>query len=403
MKGYNLFRFLDKFSTVTFSENLETACIQYNFGGIKINHKIKNRPLLNKYLCNKAGFKTLLISRFNGVGDFLLFRPFLKSVKMSKKYGNYKIILVSFSDYIGLDKKFYKNNVDYYIPVSHGKNCTKDIHSLLKGTSFNTYIDPADGLNLENRKDVAELIKADEKFCNIGLFTYSEAEKNGTDIEKLFKKYFDKLYYQPNCPVFVRDVYKAFFEYVLEEKIIDIDSLKNQPEFSVDFKSRYAVISPFAHGQDRTYSSQNYAVIIDYINDVLNIPVVILGGKPERNKSEKLVQLCKNPDKIINLTGRLSYYESMFYIKNADFLVANETGTVHMAQEFGTKTICISNGTYMGTFHPYPEEISSAVYVYPDNIDEILKEHPEYAGVYFESNFEQLSPEKVIDVIKTFV
>ena len=93
----------------------------------------------------------------------------------------------------------------------------------------------------------------------------------------------------------------------------------------------------------------------------------------------------------------------MLYIQNALFLVANETGTVHIAQEFGTKTVCISNGTYMGTFHPYPKEISSAIYVYPDNINEILEAHPEYAGVPFKSNFEKLSPQKVIDAIKSLL
>ncbi len=398
-----MFRFFD--STVTFSNDLETAKIQYNFFGIKISFKVKKHPIFNKYLCNKAGFKTVLIARFSGVGDFLLFRPFIKSLKMSKKFAGYKIILITHPEYIELNKRFDGDVVDYYIPITADafKQDYKKVRSILKGASFNAFIDAADGLNIGTRDSIVQTIKADDKYCNIGIFTYSAARKNGVNIDGMFEKDFNHVYYNPDAPMFVKDENKAFMEYVLEEKITDVNSFKTSPELSVDFKSKYVVISPFARGKDRAYGFKNYAVVIDYITGTLNIPVVILGSKEEKKISKSLVWLCKNKDKITDLTGKLSYFESLFYIKNASLLVANETGTVHMAQELGTKIVCISNGTYMGTFHPYPKEISSAVYVYPDDINEILEVHPEYVGVPFRSTFEKLPVQKVIEAINSII
>lgn len=398
-----MFQLFDKFCTVTFSKNLETATIQYNFFGIKISFKVKKHPIFNKYLCNKAGFKTVLIARFGGVGDFLITRPFFKSVKMSKKFAGYKIILITHPEYIELDKKFDGDVFDYYIPVASFKDDYKYMRSLLKGASFNTYIEIADGLEIGTRDVIVQNVESDDRYCNIALFTYSEARKKGVDYDKYFKKYFNHIYYNPDAPMFVRDENKAFFEYVLEEKIDNTEFLKDSQEFKVDFKSKYVVISPFARGKDRTYSIKNYAEIIDYITGTLNIPVIILGSEKEKKISQNLVCLCKHKDKTVNLTGKLSYFESLFYIKNASLLVANETGTVHMAQELGTKIVCISNGTYMGTFQPYPKEISSAVYLYPDDINEILEAHPEYVGVPFRSNFEKLPVQKVIDAINSII
>ena len=165
-----MFKLSDKFFTVTFSDDLETAVVLFNIFGIKIKHRVKNHPLFNKYLCNKAGFKTLLISRFGGVGDFLLFRPFLKSLRNSKKFCDYKIILVTHPDYIVLSKRFDEGVVDYYIPipVSFFKPKYKKMYSIFKGTSFNVFIDPSDGLNTGTRDVIVKSISADDKYCNVG-------------------------------------------------------------------------------------------------------------------------------------------------------------------------------------------------------------------------------------------
>ena len=392
---------LDKFSTVKFSDDLESAVVTYKFGFLKLKHKIKDRPILNKKLCNKAGFKTLLISRFGGVGDFLLFRPFLKFIKKSKKFSDYKIILVTLPEYIDLVKKFDENVVDYFIPIESFGYKNKNVYKLFKCTSFNIYIDPSDGLKTGTRDTIVKTIDADDEYCNVAIFTYSKSKKIGVNLDSYFNKHFNHVFYNSDCPIFIKDINKAFFEFVAEEKFSDISSIKDNLLFNVDFRSKYAVISPFARGQDRTYPPDKYSIILDYITDVLKIPVVLIGSELEKCKADELIDLCKNQHMIFNLSGKLTYFESMFYIKYAQFMVANETGTVHIAQGLGTKTICISNGSYMGTFHPYPKDISSAIYVYPDDINEVLTSHPEYVGVPFKSSFEHLSPQKVIESLKS--
>ena len=95
----------------------------------------------------------------------------------------------------------------------------------------------------------------------------------------------------------------------------------------------------------------------------------------ERTCAEYIRSLCINPQMVYNMAGELTINESALLIKNAKLLIANETGTVHIAKNFRTTTICISNGSYMNTFQPYSEKYIN--YVYPDNIEQILKNYDE--------------------------
>ena len=52
-------------------------------------------------------------------------------------------------------------------------------------------------------------------------------------------------------------------------------------------------------------------------------------------------------------------------------MIAVETGTVHIANLVGCKTICLSNGAFYNRFHPYKN--SSVSYIYPEKFNELIK------------------------------
>ena len=56
-------------------------------------------------------------------------------------------------------------------------------------------------------------------------------------------------------------------------------------------------------------------------------------------------------------------------IRNAEFLISNETGPVHIAAAVRTPFICISNGNHFGRFNRYPREVfEKGLYVYPPEL-----------------------------------
>ncbi len=76
----------------------------------------------------------------------------------------------------------------------------------------------------------------------------------------------------------------------------------------------------------------------------------------------------------------------------------SETGTVHIAQNYGVKTVCISNGSFMNTFQPYPKEESFVTYVYPDNIENYIRENNRQ-GQHINFDINTIDYKKVTDTI----
>lgn len=66
---------LKRFIKIEAKYTAEKAEVLFEIFKIKFRHTIFH-PYLNKSFCKYFGIKTLLICRFNGIGDYLLTRPF---------------------------------------------------------------------------------------------------------------------------------------------------------------------------------------------------------------------------------------------------------------------------------------------------------------------------------------
>lgn len=302
-------------------------------------------------------------------------------------------------------KKYDNEYFDDYLCLNIQKGMTKSsIKKLLKrNVGVTCIINPCDSTiaNIHTERFVS-LIKAEKKYCNSGFYSNWYFKQNKKYVSGVLNSYTDIIDTNKE-PVFVLENNKLFFEKVIGEKISEVNDLSDIEIFEdkVFFTNiKYVVISPFATAQRRTYGQINYAKIINFVNKELNIPVIILGSYAERESAEVLRGMCQKPEMVINLAGKLTINESILYIKNAELMIANETGTVHIAKNVKTKTLCISNGSHMGTFQPYSMPFMN--YVYPDNIDEVLKNNDQY-GVLIDYDINLIPPEKVIEKIKSII
>ena len=370
------------------------------FNKIKIRHKLFN-PLLNKFFCKLTNIKTLLIVRFDGIGDFLLTRPFFKNIKESAKFKDYKIIFMGKPDFVDLAKKYDYEYIDSFIGLNIDIPLDRKILKKLAKKSYADYlINPCDHKCNKHLENFVATIKAKNKICHKGFFSYYDIKSNNKLRTINCLKKYNRIIDTGENVRFVLDKNKLFFEKIINEKIqevpdlIDLNNIVNDI-VSVNFD--YILISPFSRSEIRTYSPENFGKIINYIIQNLNIPVIIMGSIFENKSAEYIRNLCINPQMVYNMAGQLTINESALLIKNAKLLIANETGTVHIAKNFRTTTICISNGSYMNTFQPYPEKYMN--YIYPDNIEQILTNNDD-AGTLIDYDINKIDPNKVINKIK---
>lgn len=395
---------LKKFINIEATYTAERADILFEIFKIKFRHTIFH-PFLNKSFCNYFGIKTLLICRFNGIGDYLLTRPFFKSLRNSEKFKDYKIIFAGKPEFVELSKKYDNEYIDDYLCLNIQKGMKKsNIKKLLaRNVEVTCIINPCDNMiaNIHTNRFVS-LIKAEKKYCNCGFYSAICLKQNKKYVSRVLNSYTDVIDTNKE-PVFVLENNKLFFEKIIGEKISEVNDLSDVETFEDKLfftNTKYIVISPFSTSPKRTYGQANFLKIIDFVNEELNLPVIIIGSAGEREGSEIIRRMCKKPEMVTNLAGKLSINEAVFYIKNAKLLIANETGTVHIAKNVKTKTLCISNGSYMGTFQPYLMPFMH--YVYPDNIDEVLKDDDKY-GVLIDNDINLIPPEKVIEKIKSII
>lgn len=368
-----------------------TVCIC----GIKYTFKIKD-PIYNAKLCNKAGKKTIAILRTDGIGDFLFTRPYIRCIKNSKKYEKYKLVLFGTPQMIELSKKYDKGYINAHITI---KNSTPEEEAEflkeVKKYSFNVIINPCDSKTNYYLEELIQNIKADEKIAHWGYFSRKNLIEEKEKVENILKKYTEVIDTGSDV-MYVWDREKIFFEKLLGEKLPTPQKLSEMQD--VDLKSDFVTISPFSRSSHRTYSRENFAKIINHITNDLKMPVVILGTLKEYRRASEIKDNCINPDMVYIKTGYLTILESILYIRASKLLVANETGTVHIAQDFGVPTVCISNGSYMNTFQPYPKNESYVRYIYPDDVNKYISAEGAFGHLIY-NDINEIKIQKVLDCI----
>lgn len=93
-----------------------------------------------------------------------------------------------------------------------------------------------------------------------------------------------------------------------------------------------------------TYSTKKLPV--DKIAEIcrsVEHPVILLGGKKEREEAAKVVELTN--EKVLNLAGRLSLNQSASLVRDARVVLTNDTGLMHIAAAFQKKILSFWGNT----------------------------------------------------------
>lgn len=358
-------------------------------------------------------FKISIIKKFDnciaiidpgGIGDYILHRPYFKYFKQSPVFKNNKLIFIG--------REVYNNFVKVYDPeiffdiLEYDCRDKKKLKKELSKYKFKSLIHLqtmcgaiAYSHAKSERMDFIKSFKVKTKIANV--IKNSNFNKNN---EKYLKTIYNKFIFTLENS-FETERLREFYEKLLEIKIPKED-ITLKPVIS--FAQKYICISPVSVGENRNYSTENWVKIFNFLIENLpeNINILVLGSKREETEINDIIYNLKQTDKIINLTNLIDVALVPSVIKNAEFLLSIETGTVHIAQAVGVKSICLSSGGFYGRFLPYKNNLTE--YIFPDKFDEILKsgDNERISDFYdYEKNFKtsDIAPEKVINVLKKYI
>lgn len=88
----------------------------------------------------------------------------------------------------------------------------------------------------------------------------------------------------------------------------------------------------------------------------IDYPVILLGGKPEFNKGEKVLSQSKG--NILNYAGKISLNQSASLVEGANIVLTNDTGLMHIAAAYNKKILSFWGNTVpdfgMTPYLPHP-------------------------------------------------
>lgn len=106
----------------------------------------------------------------------------------------------------------------------------------------------------------------------------------------------------------------------------------------------------------RAWSVDNYVKLCDYLTSTLNLKVCVSGTSADCSVNSYLKRQVLNKSMVIDLTGGTSFKEWIELIRNAKFIVGNDSGYIHLAAHLGVPSFVISGYWNYGRFLPYPND-----------------------------------------------
>lgn len=373
--------------------------------------------ILTKLFVRPIPPSKLLIIRTDAIGDYLLFRPFLSSIR--ETYPNYHITLLGNASYRDLALCFDRESIDTFLwfkPKSFSRNIMYRICFLykLKKMRFTLCLNPMYSRDIAT-SILISYVNAPNKIAPLGDCV------NSTPAQKT---YFDRFYTQltPCAPQAMFEFYRnmEFFTHAINlqtqpSPYINASTLPSLSSCFVDsaplHAKSYSVLFIGASAAYRKWSIEHFAKIGSYLATHYHQHIIICGGIEDRANASHLQSLITNntqshntKPQILNLAGKTSLTALGSLVYNGNYLISNETGCAHLGTLLDTTiVIVVYNGNHLGRFIPYPKRLSDKYYpVFHRFIEDNFDKYEQLSNAFaYKSNLDinEIKPESIISII----
>ncbi len=123
-------------------------------------------------------------------------------------------------------------------------------------------------------------------------------------------------------------------------------------DFGVDLSKKTVALGVGStNSRAKRWLPERYAELNDKLQIEMDVNVVLVGSKDEKDVSNAVAKLSKKTP--INLTGKTDLAEAVALLSEIDLLISNDMGLAHVAPAAGTATIAIFGPTNAETTRPY--------------------------------------------------
>jgi ADP-heptose:LPS heptosyltransferase len=302
---------------------------------------------------------TLLILKTDAIGDYVLFRDFLADIRRSEKFKNYHITLCGNELWKDLSLEFDKDLVDDFIWIQplklHEKAYRNGIIKTLYKRGFERAWYPCYSRTAESD----ELM-----LCSGALHTVTFAGDH-RNINPARKKNNDRRYHQlieikePLEHDYFR--YCDFFESCLGASLaVGKPKLLSKSQAG----SGKVVICPGAGVEWRCWPVEHFHQLALYTRNNYGTSYSFhICGSARESALASQMQAMQPAISYTDHCGKLSLAQFAKLLSEADLVIANDSGPLHLAAACGTNVLGLSNGNNYGRFVPYPPDIGMPVRV----------------------------------------
>ena len=297
--------------------------------------------------------ESVLIIRLDAIGDFILW---LDSAQHFRKiYPDKKIVLLGNQVWTDIAKKFSYwdevwelNRREFYQNLPYRMRLLKKIRK----AGFDVVVETTYSREFIYGDAIVRISGAREKISSVG---------DCSNIEAIEKKISDQFYTRliPVNPQPLMEL-KRNAEFMcglgmsmkagLPGLCLALKGVNNP----LDNVSGYCVLFPGAGSNSRQWPIAHFATLTDKIYRQSGLTVVVCGSPDEQGLAESLISQTGVP--IVNMTGKTNLVELAVIIKDASFLVSNETSAIHFAAAVSTLAFCLLGGGHYRRFMPYDIE-----------------------------------------------
>lgn len=303
---------------------------------------------------------SLVILKMDAIGDYILFRNYIKEIAKSKKYNNYNITLVGNELWKPiaerLDSKWI-NNFIWIKPTKFQKdfNYRKQKVAKLQVTEYELLFHPTFSRDFYAAESINSFIRAKFKITvegdNLNTTKWQKRKSN---------KHYNTVLANPKSEIFEFSKNAILISDFLELSYFSKLSIDTTLLEDVQINSKNYILLFIGGGVEyRKWPKNNWIELINKILSINSYDIVLSGGPQDKEAGEAIKEVFKAEDRVLNTCGETSLLQLMSVIKNANWMISNETSAPHIAVAIGTPVIVISNANHYGRFTPYPTSIST--------------------------------------------
>ena len=330
------------------------------------------RLFINKSL-SEVKKNSLLILKLDEIGDYILFRNFLKYFKKSKKFGKYNITLcgnIVWKDiFLTFDKDYVNSTIwidkkKFLKEFIYRKNIINRINN-----DFETIINCSYSRNFLIDDTIVKFSNSVE---SIGFVTDSSSQFHWQKM--ISDKYYTQLIKINDSDVFDFNKNKTFIHKILKiESEYNIPFIEKNPiDSDIKIYCKFALFYLGGRSRYKIWDVSNFLEIAKYVNNKFGLKIILVGSSEEIIYSKSI---SDNFDEynLIDFTSKTTLIDLINLLSKAEIFISNDSGLAHIAAAIKTKLVIIANGTHYGRFFPYPQKYVNYVKaIYPNPISESL-------------------------------